>query len=150
VISMGNREPQFPIARTTMRQRSIEDHYDNLRPKDNAQQPSRYGYITRVVEDLEQTSNQNVIRVNIRFDDAIPDKLASSYTRFFVLSNTAEEIAALYSNEIVGRRVRIDYTGSRPDQGIAHIDNPEGRGSIEKMSTLPAFGTLMAPAGKGD
>jgi hypothetical protein len=87
--------------------------------------------------------------VEIRFDGKQSDIQQGSYKRAFILSHTMEELAMLFGDPdtIIGRRVTVESTGTKEDQGLATIVNDSGVGNLAKANTLKPFGTLLAPAG---
>lgn len=118
------------------------------RPDENRQ--PRTGVIVKYHQRISPTGQER-FEVEIRFDDKLSDIQRGSYNRAFVLSHTPEDLAMIYGdpNTIVGKRVRVESSSGREDQGIATIINDSGRGNLEKANTLKPFGTLLAPAGAG-
>jgi hypothetical protein len=145
---MNNRDPIFPVARTNNQGKRIQEQHDNLRPAATTVQSDRLGTIVRFVQEINEYDGSGVLFVGIQFDDTIVGNTKDTYGRLFLLGNSVDEIAIIYGNDIVGKRCRVQYVGTRKDQGTAYMANPEGKGNLEKASTIPGFGTFLSPAGK--
>ena len=113
-------------------------------------QPNRaYGYIIKTHQLQNPKTGGFIQAVDIRFDEMPSETLRGSYKRSFILGHHPSEIATLYGNDLVGLRCMVEYYGNEPDQGVAYIVNPEGKGDLSKAHSVRSFSTLFAPAGKG-
>lgn len=102
---------------------------EKFRPTRRSPNPPRFGVITDFTRELF---------VFIRFDDEVSQKAQASYPdKAIPLGHTSEEVAMLYSDDIVGLRVRVEYQGARRKQGIAYIIRPRVRPDHEKSHKLP-------------
>lgn len=136
----------FPIGFNKRAQQIIDlgKKVDEKRP--DAPSLPRYGNITEVLNVAGDTGK--LVFVKIRFDDQLSDITQASNVRSFVLTHYVEELALLYGDNLVGRRVKVDYVGNRDDQGYATITNKNGEGDLEAANTLRGFQTIIAPAGQ--
>lgn len=120
----------------------------DLKPRPDEKRQPRRGRIVKYHQHVSSTGEEN-FEVEIRFDGQESDIQQGSYNRSFILGHTMEELAMLFGdpNTIIGKRVVVESTGTREDQGLATIINDSGEGNLEKANTLKPFGTLLAPAG---
>ena len=113
-------------------------------------EPKRaYGYIVKTHQYRDTRTGTFVMAVSIRFDDVPSEALRGSYERSFLLGHHPSELAMIYGEDLNGLRCMVEYYGNRPDQGVAYIVNPEGKGDLIKTHNTRSFSTLFAPAGKG-
>lgn len=111
-------------------------------------QPRRaYGYIVKVHQIQDPKTGQFMQAVDVRLDEKPSEVLQGSYENSFILGHHPSEIAAIYGEDLVGYRCMVEYYGNQPDQGIARIVNPEGKGDLLKTHKIRSFSTLFAPAG---
>jgi len=120
-------EPLSPITKQGVGRLSRER--EKFRPHRSAPNPPRFGIITDFTKELW---------VYIRFDDTLSIHTQASYPESAIpLGHTSEEVAILYSDDIVGLRVRVEYRGARKKQGIAYIIRPIKKPDHEKSHKLP-------------
>lgn len=118
------------------------------KPRPDEKRQPRRGRIVKYHQRISPTGEEK-FEVEIRFDGKQSDIQQGSYDRAFILSHTMEELAMIFGdpNTIIGKRVTVESSGTREDQGLATIINDSGEGNLEKANTLKPFGTLLAPAG---
>ena len=138
----------YPVGVTVEGQRKITEERRLRALPPDVQRPPRRGKITRVISPVG-AEGEKFIYVYIRFYDTISETSQETSTRPFRLSHTAEELAMVYGEDLVGYEVKVDFMGPDPNQGVATIVNMPSRGDLEAANTLRAFGTLLAPAGNG-
>jgi hypothetical protein len=146
---MRGRKPVYPIARTTRGQQRVDGFHDSLRPDDVSKPKPRYGVIVKQVQIQDNTTQQYFMYVYVRFDEDLSKKARASYGKPIILGHQPAEVATLYGDDLVGLRCRIEFEGTRAERGVVYIDNPEGHGNLENMSSLPSISTFLAPPGRG-
>ena len=148
---MSNREETVSRAGyNTIQQNQSQEYLSGIRPRPDERRQPRKGRIINFHQRVGVTGLER-FEVEIRFDDKPSDIQQGSYSRAFILSHTPEELAILYGDPetIIGKRVIVESSTGKEDQGIAIIVNDSGIGNLGKANTLSPFGTLLAPAGGG-
>jgi hypothetical protein len=105
-----------------------------------------YGYIHDVMSsDNEKTRNEYyIVRVIVEGIEVIDTNIAA-----IPLEQTAEELTALYGppESLIGRRVRIDYTGDNFADGVARVVAPIIPNEGQAMNDSKTRGFQYALAG---
>lgn len=89
----------------------------------------------------------SIMKVKVRIDSKFDKIHRSTYAVYYPLGQSAEEIYLVYGDNIVGRRCRIVFSGPRETSGTVYIESGNSPSDPEAAGNLPAFGTILAPAG---
>jgi hypothetical protein len=127
------------------RQRLSEQSNRRGRPEDSRAPVT--GTITEQKIFVEPTGVKT-LRVKVRVDRKPSVVTRATYASYYPLEQSMSEVYLIHGDEIVGKRCKIEYFGPRENTGVVYIieDRP-GFDDPEAAATLPAFGTLLAPAG---
>jgi len=141
-------EKTSKAAYNTFQQDKSNQFQASLRPRPDELRSPRKGMITKAYQFTDDTGRTQ-LRVEIRFDNMRNNITQTTYKSAFALSETIEDIALRYGtiDKLIGKRVVVESSSGRNDQGLATIVNSLGRGNLEQANTLKPFGTLIAPAG---
>ena len=67
---------------------------------------------------------------------------------WYGLGHPMDVIVHIYGDNLIGRRVKIDYRGIYPHQGVVTITGAKGNeGDMELATEIAPLGTILAPAG---
>ena len=125
-------------------------HLQVHRPRpENVQQPRR-GIIVKAYQVFDD-NKKAVIFVGIRFNGATSTNTQDTEDKPFFLGHFVEDLAITVGelSDLIGLECKVEFISGRSDQGIAYLDNPNGRGNLEDAHRLPSFGTSLSPAGSG-
>lgn len=120
-------EPTSPI--TTQGVAKAHQKQEKFHPHRSAPNLPRFGVIVDFTRELW---------VYVRFDDELSFKSQATYPdKAIPLGHTSDEVAVVYGDDIIGLRVRVEYSGARKKQGMAYIIRPSQKPDHEKSHKLP-------------
>jgi len=143
---MGGYTKTGPDSTTQTGQRVSQEERSSQADKNRAVK-IEYGRIKQVFFDKEGTLNEVVIgpdNPNVARDSVFGRK----QTQRMQLNHTAEEIAQQFGSELVGRRVRIEYSGVHIHKGTATIVEELNRKTPDAMDLPQAPSAFAGPGGK--
>jgi hypothetical protein len=81
---------------------------------------AEYGYIVDIIAPSPEEDNQYYIAEVAKENSALPSDI---YTAIVHMEQTPQELASLYGTprDLIGLRVRIDYTGNDFRSGVARV-----------------------------